>query len=60
MKKDRDQNVQQRLEFVSSYAQWVKQVPNETWSTQQKNMINEVLRVTNSIKKEGIVIRRLE
>ena len=56
---DKEQNRQQRLEFVTWYAQWVKKTPNKVWSKQQKELIERVLRVANTIKKEGITIRKI-
>ena len=56
---DKEQNRQQRLEFVTWYAQWVKKTPNKVWSKQQKELIERVIRVANTIKKEGITIRKI-
>lgn len=54
--RDRKENLEQRLKFIEEYARWVKSVPNEVWSKQQKEMIDSVLKSADKIKKEGIEV----
>jgi uncharacterized protein YciW len=54
---DRNRNRKQRLEFITKYARWVKNTPNQIWSKQQKELIDSVLLSANKIKKEGIRVR---
>ncbi|MCZ7402643.1 MAG: hypothetical protein O8C61_10520 [Candidatus Methanoperedens sp.] len=39
---DREQNLKERLRFISFYAKWVKTVPNEIWSKQQAEFIDSL------------------
>ncbi|HLC85834.1 MAG TPA: hypothetical protein VJG30_00915 [Candidatus Nanoarchaeia archaeon] len=36
MKKFKERNTKERLEFIKKYAEWVKKTPNKKWSSQQK------------------------
>jgi hypothetical protein len=54
IEEDRIRNRQQRMEFITMYALWVKRTPNSIWSKQQKQMLDEVIRNSNKIKKEGV------
>ncbi len=40
LKFDRTRNFKERLDFVRFYVQWVKSVPNETWSAHQAELID--------------------
>jgi len=40
---DREKNRQERLAFVRRYAEWVNEVPNEVWSSQQALIIESFL-----------------
>ncbi len=41
-------NKKERLEFIHYYAEWVKSVPNEVWSRQQAELIdNFMVNATN-------------
>jgi len=31
-------NFKERLEFIRKYAEWVKNTPDEVWSTQQRKL----------------------
>lgn len=39
LKKIKDENFRERLQFVEKYAQWVKKTSNENWSKQQRDLI---------------------
>ena len=51
IEQDIERNRAQRLEFVTWYARWVKRVPNEEWSRQQKEMVDSVLEAANKESK---------
>lgn len=39
---DKKQNLKERLDFVHFYAKWIKSVPNEVWSKQQAEFIDDL------------------
>lgn len=39
MKKFKEKNFKERLEFIDKYAEWVKKKSNKEWSSQQKELI---------------------
>lgn len=39
---DKKQNLEERLQFLRFYSQWVKSVPNEVWSKQQAEFIDSL------------------
>ena len=39
LKKQKEQNFKERLEFIDFYAAWVRRTPNNEWSRQQKELI---------------------
>jgi len=39
LKKFKEKNFQERLDFIRKYAQWVKKSSNKTWSSQQKKLV---------------------
>ena len=41
LKKLKEDNFRQRLEFIEKYASWVKKKGNGKWSFQQKDLITE-------------------
>jgi hypothetical protein len=41
---DRKKNLEERIRFIHYYADWVKKVPNEVWSTQQAKLINSFMK----------------
>jgi len=40
LKKFKEQNFKERMEFIDKYAKWVKKNSNNKWSSEQKNIIN--------------------
>jgi len=40
LKKFKEQNFKERLEFIDSYTEWLKKKSNKTWSKQQKILID--------------------
>jgi hypothetical protein len=40
LKKDKEKNFRERLEFIDKYAEWLKKTPNKEWSRQQKQTID--------------------
>lgn len=40
LKKFKEQNFKERLEFIDWYAEWVKKSSNVKWSSAQKSIIN--------------------
>ncbi len=40
LKKFKEENFRQRLEFIERYAEWVKKKSNKEWSSQQKEIID--------------------
>jgi len=40
LKKFKEQNFKERLEFIDKYVEWVKKNSNKKWSSSQKNMID--------------------
>ena len=41
LKKLKEENFKQRLEFIEKYAEWVKKKNNKEWSMQQKQIIEK-------------------
>ena len=41
LKKLKEDNFRERLEFIDRYANWVKKKTNKQWSSQQKDLINQ-------------------
>ncbi|MBN2142235.1 hypothetical protein JW711_02795 [Candidatus Woesearchaeota archaeon] len=39
LKKFKEENFKERLEFISQYAEWQKKNSNNKWSTEQKEII---------------------
>lgn len=39
LKKFKEKNFKDRLEFIDKYSEWVKKNSNKKWSSQQKNLI---------------------
>lgn len=39
LRKMKEKNFQERLEFIDAYARWVKSQPNRKWSSRQKDII---------------------
>ncbi len=40
LKKFKEQNFKERMEFISKYADWIKENSNKKWISEQKNIIN--------------------
>jgi len=40
LKKQKEENFRQRLEFIDKYVEWLKKTPNKKWSKQQKELID--------------------
>ena len=40
LKKFKEKNFKERLEFLKKYAEWLKKTPNKKWSAQQKKIID--------------------
>jgi len=40
LKKFKEKNFQDRLEFIKKYAEWLKKTPNKKWSSEQKKIID--------------------
>jgi len=38
LKKLKEENFRDRLEFIEKYVEWMKKSPNKTWSSQQKDL----------------------
>ncbi len=36
LKKMKEENFKERLEFIDKYAEWMKKTPNRKWSSEQK------------------------
>lgn len=39
LKKMKEENFHQRLEFIDRYVKWLKKTPNQKWSSEQKELI---------------------
>ncbi|MFH1100600.1 MAG: hypothetical protein V1726_00990 [Methanobacteriota archaeon] len=40
LKKLKEENFRERLEFLEKYAQWVKKTSNKKWSKEQRKIID--------------------
>lgn len=40
LKKDKERNFKERLEFIDKYADWIKAVPDKKWSKAQKEFLD--------------------
>jgi len=40
LKKQKEENFKDRMEFVKKYAEWVKKTKNSEWSKQQAEIVN--------------------
>ena len=40
LKKFKEENFKERLEFIERYTEWLKKTPNKKWSNNQKKIIN--------------------
>jgi hypothetical protein len=39
LKKIKEENFKERLEFIDKYTEWLKKTPNKKWSSEQKDLI---------------------
>ncbi|MFO7991099.1 MAG: hypothetical protein R6U61_02255 [Thermoplasmata archaeon] len=39
LKEEKKRNLEERLEFIDLYVEWLKKTPNKEWSRQQKEMM---------------------
>lgn len=44
LKKDKEKNFKERLEFIDRYVEWLKVTPNKVWSKQQKDLIDRYVK----------------
>ncbi len=47
LKKDKENNFKERLEFIDRYVEWLKATPNEVWSKQHKDFIDSAYQNRN-------------
>ena len=40
LKKEKETNFKERLDFIDRYVEWIKATPNKVWSKQHKDFIN--------------------
>ena len=40
LKKEKENNFNERLEFIDRYVEWLKATPNEVWSKQHNEFID--------------------
>ncbi len=40
LRKAQEENFEERLKFVKTYAEWMKRTPNRIWSKQHKELID--------------------
>lgn len=40
LKKMKEENFKERLEFIDKYTEWLKKTSNKEWSSQQKEIVN--------------------
>lgn len=50
LKFDKKKNLEEGLRFIHYYAEWVKKVPNEVWSSQQAKLINSFMQNAKNFK----------
>lgn len=41
LKKLKEENFRERLEFIEKYAEWVIKSKNKKWSSEQKSLMNQ-------------------
>ena len=39
LKRMKEENFRERLEFIDLYVEWLKKTPNKEWSSQQKELM---------------------
>lgn len=40
LKKFKEENFRERLEFIDKYVEWLKKTPNKKWSSEQKGIVD--------------------
>jgi hypothetical protein len=40
LKRMKEENFRDRLEFIDRYAEWLKKTPNKKWSSEQKVIVD--------------------
>ena len=40
LKKEKEANFKERLDFIDRYVEWIKATPNKVWSKQHKDFID--------------------
>ena len=40
LKKEKENNFNERLEFIDKYVEWIKSKPNKIWSKQHKEFLD--------------------
>ncbi len=40
LRKLKERNFRERLEFIEKYAEWIKKTSNKEWSSQQKKIVD--------------------
>ncbi len=40
LKKEKETNFKERLDFIDKYVEWIKATPNKVWSKQHKDFID--------------------
>ena len=51
LKKFKEKNFKERIEFLEKYTEWLKKTPNKKWSSQQKKIIEQLAKVNKKIYK---------
>jgi hypothetical protein len=41
LRKQKEENLKERLEFIDQYTEWFKKTPNSEWSSQQKKIVDK-------------------
>ncbi len=47
LRKDKENNFKERLEFIDRYVEWLKATPNKVWSKQHKEFIDSAYKSRN-------------
>lgn len=44
LKKDKETNFKERLDFIDKYVEWIRTTPNIVWSKQHKDFIDSAFK----------------
>ncbi len=44
LRKEKEKNFRERLDFIDRYVEWIKVTPNKAWSKQHKDFIDSSFR----------------